>query len=100
MQMERIAAELGIDPIELRRINMLHTGDRTATGQRLTWSVGSEDVLNAAVERSDFFEKKQLILIENARGSDQDKRRGIGISFFFHGAGFTGSREPRMTAQA
>jgi CO/xanthine dehydrogenase Mo-binding subunit len=100
MQMERIAAELGIDPIELRRMNMLLEGDRTATGQRLTWSVGSEDVLNTAIERSDFFEKRRLIEPENARGADQDKRRGIGISFFFHGAGFTGSGESRMKAQA
>ena len=100
MQMEKIAAELGIDPLELRRINMLHEGDITATGQRLTWSVGSEDVLNAAIERSDFFEKKRAIETGNARGSDQDKRRGIGISFFFHGAGFTGSGESRMKAQA
>jgi CO/xanthine dehydrogenase Mo-binding subunit len=100
MQMEKIAAELGIDPLELRRINMLHEGDITATGQRLTWSVGSEDVLNAAIERSDFFKKRRAIETENARGSDQDKRRGIGISFFFHGAGFTGSGESRMKAQA
>jgi CO/xanthine dehydrogenase Mo-binding subunit len=100
MQMEKIAAELGIDPLELRRINMLHEGDITATGQRLTWSVGSEDVLNAAIERSDFFKKRRAIETGNARGSDQDKRRGIGISFFFHGAGFTGSGESRMKAQA
>jgi CO/xanthine dehydrogenase Mo-binding subunit len=100
MQMEKIAAELGIDPIELRRINMLHEGDRTATGQRLTWSVGSEDVLNAAIERSDFFEKRRAIETGNARESDQEKRRGIGLSFFFHGAGFTGSGESRMKAQA
>ncbi len=100
MQMEKIAAELGIDPLELRRINMLHEGDITATGQRLSWSVGSEDVLNAAIERSNYIEKKRAIETENARGSDQDKRRGIGISFFFHGAGFTGSGESRMKAKA
>src|SRR6185295_13760954 len=56
MQMEKIAAELGIDPVELRRINLLREGDITATGQRLTWSVGSEEVLNAAIERSNYFE--------------------------------------------
>lgn len=100
MQMEKIAAELGIDPLELRRINMLREGDITATGQRLTLSVGSEDVLNAAIERSDYFEKKQTIAAANADGSHHDKRRGIGLSFFFHGAGFTGSGEARMKAQA
>src|SRR5262249_48752445 len=68
-----------------------------ATGQKLTWSVGSEDVLNAVVERSRFVEKKQAISQSHPEGS---KRRGIGLSFFFHGAGFTGSGEAKMKAQA
>ncbi|MEK6322034.1 MAG: xanthine dehydrogenase family protein molybdopterin-binding subunit [Acidobacteriota bacterium] len=100
MQMEKIAAELGIDPLDLRRINMLREGDITATGQRLTLSVGSEDVLNTAIERSHYPGKKQAIEAANARASNGDKRRGIGLSFFLHGAGFTGSGEARMKAQA
>ena len=100
MQMEKIAAEMGIDPLELRQINMLREGDITATGQRLTLSVGSEDVLNAAIDRSHYLRKKQGIQATDAAGSNGDKRRGIGLSFFFHGAGFTGSGEARMKAQA
>lgn len=99
MQMERIAAAIDIDPLELRRINMLREGDITATGQRLTWSVGSEDVLNAAIEQSKYEEKKRDYEKRNAAGTD-GKRRGIGLSFFFHGAGFTGSGEAKMKAQA
>lgn len=99
MHMEKIAAELGIDPVELRRINLLRQGDITATGQRLTWSVGSEEVLNTAIERSNYFEKKQAIEAESNH-ANHDKRRGIGLSFFFHGAGFTGSGEAKMKAQA
>jgi CO/xanthine dehydrogenase Mo-binding subunit len=97
MQMEKIASELGLDPLELRRINMLREGDITATGQRLTWSVGSEAVLDAAVERSRFIEKRRAISQRNSNGA---KRQGIGLSFFFHGAGFTGSGEAKMKAQA
>src|SRR5437588_5477608 len=48
MQMEKIAAALRIEPLELRRINMLGEGDITATGQQLKWSVGASDVLEAA----------------------------------------------------
>jgi len=99
MQMEKIAAELGIEPLELRRMNLLRQGDITATGQRLTWSVGSEEVLSAAVEKSNYFEKKRAIEASNTH-SNHDKRRGIGLSFFFHGAGFTGSGEAKMKAQA
>jgi CO/xanthine dehydrogenase Mo-binding subunit len=101
MQMEKIAAALEIDPLELRRINMLREGDITATGQRLTWSVGSEDVLNAAVERSNYRQKREQLARENDQDEKiSDKRRGIGLSFFFHGAGFTGSGEAKMKAQA
>jgi len=98
MQMERVAAELGIDSLELRRLNMLGEGDITATGQRLTWSVGAKEVLNEAVSRSRYVELKK------AGGAlttpNDNKRRGVGLSFFFHGAGFTGSGEARMKAAA
>ncbi len=96
MQMEKIAAALGIDPLAIRRINMLGEGDITATGQRLTWSVGSEDVLNEAIERSGFVEKRETL----AAACNTQKRRGVGLSLFFHGAGFTGSGEAKMKAQA
>ncbi len=98
MQMEKIAAELGIDPLDLRRINMLREGDITATGQRLTWSVGSEDVLNAAVERSGYSNRDKQD--KQDLKTDGNKRRGVGLSFFLHGAGFTGSGEARMKALA
>ncbi len=38
--MDELAAELGLDPIELRRRNALQVGMETNTGQRLTESVG------------------------------------------------------------
>src|SRR5690606_3125485 len=46
-QMARAGRELGIDPFELRRRTMLRRGDTTATSQELTYSVGSEAVLEA-----------------------------------------------------
>ncbi len=38
--MDELAAELGLDPIDLRRRNALNVGMETNTGQRLTESVG------------------------------------------------------------
>jgi CO/xanthine dehydrogenase Mo-binding subunit len=107
--MERIAAALCIEPLELRRINMLDEGDVTATGQRLKWSVGASDVLDAAVRESGYTEKRAAAVAFNeamdgatraARPPADHKRRGVGLSFFFHGAGFTGSGEARMKAKA
>ena len=93
MQIEKIAAALGLDPLAVRRANLLRAGDTTATGQRLTWSVGSEEVLEAAVERSRYDERRR-------QPQTGEKLRGVGLSFFFHGAGFTGSGETKMKAQA
>lgn len=100
MQMEKIASTLGIDPVELRRMNMLRDGDTTATGQRLTSSVGSQDVLNAAIQRSNYEEIKREIHAENSSQPDSATRRGIGLSLFLHGAGFTGSGEAKMKSEA
>jgi CO/xanthine dehydrogenase Mo-binding subunit len=109
MQMEKIAAALGLEPLELRRTNMLREGDITATGQRLEWSVGASEVLDAAVQGSRYTEKRAAASAFNSQVEDRlqspqppadNKRRGVGLSFFFHGAGFTGSGEARMKAKA
>jgi CO/xanthine dehydrogenase Mo-binding subunit len=109
MQMEKIAAVLGISPLELRRLNKLGEGDLTATGQQLKWSVGASEVLEAAVAGARYVEKRAAAQAFNQQMDDslqspdppaEHKRRGVGLSFFFHGAGFTGSGEARMKARA
>jgi CO/xanthine dehydrogenase Mo-binding subunit len=96
MHMEKIARELGISPISLRRINMLHEGDTTATGQKLNYSVGTREVLDAVLERSDYLTRH----LEYQKQSGTNKRRGIGLSFFYHGGGFTGSGEEKIKGKA
>jgi CO/xanthine dehydrogenase Mo-binding subunit len=103
MQMEKIAKTIGMDSLELRKRNMLKLGDTTVTGQTLKYSVGSEEVLQAAVEASNFLAQqeryKKLLITENGKLAT-GKKHGIGLSFFFHGAGFTGSGEMIMKAMA
>jgi len=91
VHLERIAEALGMDPVRIREINALRPGDTTATGQVLGADAAALDVLRAAVERSDFHRKR-----EAWRGTD----KGIGVSLFFHGAGFTGSGEVKLKSQA
>jgi CO/xanthine dehydrogenase Mo-binding subunit len=95
MQMEKIARELGIDPLELRRRNALVPGDLTATGQKLLHSVSALPVLEAVAERCGWVGHK-----ERLRPSGSRKRRGLGISLVLHGAGFTGSGEVKLKARA
>jgi CO/xanthine dehydrogenase Mo-binding subunit len=47
-QMDKLAAELGIDPIELRLRNALGPGDRLATGQLVTGSLPTAEVIRRA----------------------------------------------------
>jgi CO/xanthine dehydrogenase Mo-binding subunit len=91
VHMERIAEQLGMDPVRLRERNALRPGDTTATGQVLGPDAAALDVLRTAVSRSDFRRKRRTY-----RGS----RRGIGLSLFFHGAGFTGSGEVTLRSKA
>jgi CO/xanthine dehydrogenase Mo-binding subunit len=49
-QMDRLAEVLGIDPIELRLLNVLEPGDTLPTGQVLTGSLPIAEVIRAAAE--------------------------------------------------
>lgn len=95
MHMEKISKTLGISPVELRRKNMLMEGDITSTGQKLLYSVGTQEVLDSVLERSDYLSK-----LEEYKNTSDNKKRGIGLSFFYHGGGFTGSGEEKIKGKA
>jgi len=89
--MDRIAEQLGIDPVRLREINALKPGDTTATGQHLGDDASALPVLREAVKRSHFTKKRRQL-----KGTN----RGIGLSLFFHGSGFTGGGEVKLASKA
>jgi CO/xanthine dehydrogenase Mo-binding subunit len=91
VHLDRIAQALGVDPVTLREQNALRPGDTTATGQRLGDDASALEVLREAVRRTRFHEKR-----ERWHGTS----RGIGLSLFFHGSGFTGSGEVTLASQA
>src|SRR5207248_10286588 len=47
-QMDKLAAALGIDPIELRLLNALAPGDILPTGQRIEGSLPTAEVIRSA----------------------------------------------------
>jgi len=49
-QMDKLAAALGIDPVELRLLNALGPGDSLPTGQRVTGSFPVAEVIRRAAE--------------------------------------------------
>ena len=115
--MDRVAEAVGLDPVRLREINALRPGDTTATGQRLGDDCSALQVLREAVKRTDFTRKyarlkprapRQLEREASAErsvsaernASAEGKIRGIGLSLFFHGSGFTGAGEVKLASKA
>lgn len=84
-QMDIIAHKLNIDPADIRKKNILRSGDATSTGQVLTESVGMEKTLEAALKDVDWQRKKEAFAKENEENSLIKK--GIGVSTVFYGVG-------------
>jgi CO/xanthine dehydrogenase Mo-binding subunit len=95
--MDEIAAAIGIDPIELRRRNFLHDGDTTATEQVMRDPVILDKLLDRALAASDYHSRRARFAIENQTSA---VKRGLGVSAFFHGSGFTGSGERYLNSLA
>ncbi|SEP16666.1 CO or xanthine dehydrogenase, Mo-binding subunit [Salinihabitans flavidus] len=80
-QMDEIAADLGLDPIDLRERNLLAPGEETITG----WKIGT----TAAAEC--LTELRRRLDWDNARASppdpDSDIVRGVGVALAMHVSG-------------
>ena len=88
--MDRIAATLGISPVEVRRRNFLKPGQTTATEQTIQEPIDLDRLLSRGLELSEYNTKKDRFGKQN---NGSLRKKGIGIASFFHGAGFTGSGE-------
>jgi CO/xanthine dehydrogenase Mo-binding subunit len=91
VHMDRVAAALGLDPVRVREVNLLRPGDSTATGQVMQPDCSAARVLRAAVRRTSFDRKRRAWA---------GTGKGIGLSLFFHGSGFTGGGEVRLASRA
>ncbi|HUS32381.1 MAG TPA: xanthine dehydrogenase family protein molybdopterin-binding subunit [Kofleriaceae bacterium] len=94
-QIQKLAIARGEDPLALRKRLALRPGDTTATGQELGFSVGTDEVI-AAIERVAGSPPAK----DATRANGSPIRRGRGVIFYFHGAGFTGSGESRLAGRA
>ena len=100
VHMDRIAAQLGLDPVRIRELNALRPGDTTATGQRMGRDCSALQVLREAVSRSDFRRRRAALTRARGRNGHARTARGIGLSLFFHGSGFTGGGEVKLASKA
>jgi 4-hydroxybenzoyl-CoA reductase alpha subunit len=78
-QLDMIAEELGIDPVEIRHKNMMETGDTTCNDLNMS-SFGMAECLEAVTSGSGWEEKKGKL--------PPGKGIGMACGFFVSGAGF------------
>jgi CO/xanthine dehydrogenase Mo-binding subunit len=108
-QMQKLAIARGEDALALRRRLALRSGDTTATGQLLGFSVGTDEVIGAIENVAGPPPAKDGTRAPRPTGAAREAiddtggspvRRGRGVVFYFHGAGFTGSGEQRLAGKA
>ena len=102
--LDECATRLGLDPVDLRRRNLLRPGGALATGQDLGDDIAIEEVLDRALAESDWDERRAEFERFNAAapertGPERFLRRGLGLSLVMHGAGFTGSGEVHLASE-
>ena len=88
MHMEKAAREFSADPVDYRMPYVAAKGDPTITGGRIHEDVIMDRLIEKALEISGFREKRERYR--------KEPWKGIGISFFNHGCGFTGDGEQRL----
>ena len=88
-QMDKLAAELAIDPVELRLLNALAPGDTLATGQEITGSFPVAEVIRRAaaisVPEPEALPREPIRLPGGAGNTTRGEgiRRGVGFAVGF-----------------
>ncbi|HKA86719.1 MAG TPA: xanthine dehydrogenase family protein molybdopterin-binding subunit [Haliangiales bacterium] len=91
--LDECAARLGMAPDELRRRNFVQKGGTLATGQVVRDDIDMGALLDEALARSDFHERRRRFAAENPTSR---VKRGMGLAAFLHGTGFTGAGEKHL----
>ncbi len=86
MFMEHVALDLNQDVLSFKRKYLAKQNDRTSTNGIFRDPVIMPKMIDKAMEVSDYLNKHKDY-------SDESVYKGIGMSLFFHGCGFTGSGE-------
>lgn len=86
MFMHHIAKETNQDPFAFRMRHLARQGDKTSTSGHFRDPIILEDLIRVATEKSKYHSKVSAYSNENIY-------KGIGMSIFLHGCGFTGSGE-------
>jgi CO/xanthine dehydrogenase Mo-binding subunit len=92
---DNIAHKLSISPLEIRRRNIIKTGDVLPTSQKITEDHLS-DCLNRVIDISDYEKKREDFTAYNKM---HQEKKGIGLALGLHGGGYTGNGEKVMKSR-
>jgi len=92
---DNIAADLEIDPVAFRRINLFQIGSEFPSTQKITED-HLRDCLERVIEKSQYFKKVQEFKEWNKTHKD---KKGIGVSIGYHGGGYTGNGEKVLNSE-
>lgn len=87
--MNHIAKRIGVKPLQLRQKYFVKQSDPTSTNGKFHHYVSIPDLVAKVEEMSDYSKKYE----KYHKPQTGRYRRGIGLSVFLHGCGFTGSAE-------
>ncbi len=95
-QMDKIAARLGIDPVELRLANALHTGSVLPTGQVLTGAAPVREIIEACRDlrppQPEPNKGRDILRYPGGTGNvtrGEGLRRGVGFAVGYKNVGFS-----------
>jgi aldehyde oxidoreductase len=92
--LDDLAAQLGIDELEIRRRNALRTGSTTASGQVLAASAGLPACLDSLEPRWVALRAEASVFNTQAAVAGDPHRHGIGIGAMWYGIGNTSLPNP------
>ena len=104
-QMDKLAAELGIDPVELRLRNALAPGDELPTGQKITGSMPVAEVIRRAaaipVPAAEELPRDPIRLPGGAGNTTRGEgvKRGVGFAVGFKNIGYSGGFDDYTAAR-
>lgn len=90
--MNHIAGKLNKAPLEFKKEYLVKQGDKTSTNGEYHHHVPLCEMIDKVEEMSDYSKKYE----EYAKPQTGRYRKGIGMSIFLHGCGFTGAAEKEI----
>jgi xanthine dehydrogenase D subunit len=100
-QMDKLAAALEMDPVDLRLHNALRSGDTLITGQVLTGTAPVREVIQAAIDHPLPDDVDDPVLLPGGTGRTADRehvRRGVGFAVGFKNLMFSEGFDDFSTA--